>query len=85
MSNDEGYLAFPEVRSEEEPFGVAQMSAHPSIFVESYRPARPRRRARARGMAHGIGRDPHFGAGWWMIPVVTLGVAMWAGFFAMIL
>lgn len=69
---------------------MAQMSAHPTIFVETYRPPRRKQRsgkgARAIRLApHEIGRDAHFGPGWWMVPAVTLGIAMWVGLFAFIL
>lgn len=32
----------------------------------------------------GVGRDARFAAGWWIVPSVVLGLAIWAGIFALI-
>jgi hypothetical protein len=30
------------------------------------------------------GRDAHFAPGWWILPAMVLGLAIWAGFFSLI-
>jgi hypothetical protein len=60
------------------------MTAQHSIYVGAYRRVRRQRPARSLPVV-GFARDPHLVSGWWILPATAAGLAIWIGFFALIL